>query len=107
MKKGKWEVKVEKVGSKVGIGHYYIEARTRSMGRTDIIIDYKGRQYIIEMKIWHGNEYNTRGENQLIGYLEDYNLERGYMVSFTFNKNKTPGVKEIHLKKYTIVEAVV
>ena len=39
-----------------GIGNYYIEARTRSMGRTDLIIDYLGKQYIIEMKIWHGNE---------------------------------------------------
>lgn len=90
-----------------GIGNYYIEARTRSMGRTDLIIDYMGKQYIIEMKIWHGNEYNTRGEEQLLGYLNDYQLERGYMLSFNFNKNKTPGVKEIHFKSHTLVEAVV
>lgn len=90
-----------------GTGNYYIEARTRSMGRTDLIIDYLGRQYIIEMKIWRGDEYNTRGEEQLAGYLDDYNLERGYMLSFNFNKNKTPGVKEIHLKKHTLIEAVV
>lgn len=90
-----------------GIGNYYVEARTRSMGRTDLIIDYLGKQYIIEMKIWHGNEYNTRGEEQLLGYLQDYHLERGYMLSFNFNKNKTPGVKEIHFKDHTLVEAVV
>ena len=90
-----------------GIGNYYIEARTRSMGRTDLIIDYLGKQYIIEMKIWHGNEYNTRGEEQLLGYLNDYHLERGYMLSFNFNKNKKPGVQEIHFKDHTLVEAVV
>ena len=90
-----------------GIGNYYIEARTRSMGRTDLIIDYLGKQYIIEMKIWHGNEYNTRGEEQLMGYLNDYHLERGYMLSFNFNKNKKPGVKELHFKNHTLVEAVV
>lgn len=90
-----------------GIGNYYIEARTRSMGRTDLIIDYMGKQYVIEMKIWHGNEYNTRGEEQLLGYLNDYQLKRGYMLSFNFNKNKTPGVKEIHFKDHTLVEAVV
>ena len=90
-----------------GIGNYYIEARTRSMGRTDLIIDYMGKQYVIEMKIWHGNEYNTRGEEQLLGYLNDYQLERGYMLSFNFNKNKTPGVKEIHFKNHTLIEAVV
>ena len=90
-----------------GIGNYYIEARTRSMGRTDLIIDYLGKQYIIEMKIWHGNEYNTRGEEQLLGYLNDYHLERGYMLSFNFNKNKKPGVQEIHFKDHTLIEAVV
>lgn len=59
-----------------GTGNYYIESRTRSMGRTDLIIDYRGVQYVIEMKIWHGNEYNTRGEQQLIGYLKDYGLKK-------------------------------
>lgn len=90
-----------------GIGNYYIEARTRSMGRTDLIIDYLEKQYIIEMKIWRGNEYNTRGEEQLMRYLEDYHLNRGYMLSFNFNKHKKTGVQELHLKNYTLVEAVV
>ena len=90
-----------------GTGNYYIESRTRSMGRTDLIIDYLGVQYIIEMKIWHGEEYNSRGEKQLIGYLEDYGLMEGYMLSFNFNKKKTVGVRELHFKEYTITEAVV
>ena len=42
--------------------NYYIEARTRNQRRTDLIIDYLGKQFIIEMKIWHGQEYNSRGE---------------------------------------------
>lgn len=90
-----------------GSGNYYIESRTRSMGRTDLIIDYLGIQYVVEMKIWHGQEYNTRGEKQLIGYLKDYGLKKGYMLSFNFNKSKTLGVQELHFKEYTIVEAVV
>ena len=90
-----------------GTGNYYIESRTRSMGRTDLIIDYMGKQYIIEMKIWHGEEYNKRGEAQLIGYLNDYHQKTGYMLSFNFNKNKQPGVKELHFKDHSIIEAVV
>lgn len=90
-----------------GSGNYYIEARTRSMGRTDLIIDFQGKQYIVEMKIWHGEEYNARGEEQLLGYLKDYNLKKGYMLSFNFNKKKEIGVKELHFKDATIVEAVV
>lgn len=90
-----------------GSGNYYIEAQTRSMGRTDLIIDYHGHQYIIEMKIWHGEEYNSRGEEQLLGYLKDYHVKTGYMLSFNFNKNKEVGVKELFFKDATIIEAVV
>lgn len=90
-----------------GTGNYYIEARTRSMGRTDLILDYRGTRYVVEMKIWHGEEYNKRGEEQLLGYLEDYRLDCGYLLSFNFNKNKMPGVREIYLQNKTLVEAVV
>lgn len=90
-----------------GVGNYYIEARTRDMRRTDVIVDYRGRQYVIEMKLWRGEEYNKRGENQLSGYLDDYHLTKGYMLSFNFNKNKTTGIKTITIGNKTIVEAVV
>lgn len=90
-----------------GTGNYYIEAQTRSMGRTDVIVDYHGEQYIIEMKVWRGNEYNMRGEKQLVAYLEDYHKEKGYMVSFNFNKNKKVGVREIVIGGKILIEAVV
>ena len=90
-----------------GIGNYYIESRTRGMRRTDVIIDYRGEQYIVEMKIWHGNEYHRRGEKQLVDYLDDYHKNVGYMVSFNFNKNKNVGVKEIVVGDKILIEAVV
>ena len=90
-----------------GVGNYYIEAQTRNQRRTDIIIDYHGNQYIIEMKIWRGEEYNQRGEEQLTEYLEYYRLDKGYLLSFNFNKNKTTGLKEINHKGKKIIEAVV
>lgn len=90
-----------------GTGNYYIEARTRELRRTDVIVDYRGEQYIIEMKIWHGDEYNKRGEQQLAGYLEDYHKDKGYMLSFNFNKNKQIGVREIVVGDKRIIEAVV
>ena len=90
-----------------GTGNYYIEAQTRNKERTDIIIDYRGEQFIIELKIWHGNAYNTRGEEQLIDYLNHYHTDKGYMLSFSFNQNKEIGVKEIHIADKTIIEATV
>lgn len=90
-----------------GTGNYYIESRTRSMGRTDVIVDYRGERFITEMKIWRGKEYNSRGEKQMIGYLEDYHQKTGYMLSFCFNKKKDVGVKEIVIGDKKIIEAVI
>ena len=89
-----------------GTGNYYVEARTRSLGRTDIIVDYRGEQMIIETKIWRGNEYNSRGERQLEGYLDDYGLRTGYMLSFCFNRKKQVGVREVKVGDKEIIEAV-
>lgn len=90
-----------------GAGNYYVEAQTRNLRRTDVIVDYHGEQYIIEMKIWHGNEYNRRGERQLAEYLEDYRKTKGYMLSFNFNKRKQIGVHEIVIGDKILIEAVV
>ena len=90
-----------------GTGNYYIESRTRDLRRTDVIVDYQGEQYIIEMKIWHSDEYNSRGEKQLVGYLDDYHQKKRYMVSFNFNKNKKISVYEIVVKDKILVEAIV
>lgn len=52
--------------------------------------------WIIEMKLWRGNAYNERGERQLMDYLDYYHLEKGYMLSFNFNKKKEIGVKKLY-----------
>ena len=90
-----------------GVGNYYVEAQTRNQERTDLIIDYLGVQYIIEMKVWRGNTYNERGESQLVSYLDHYHLKKGYMLSFNFNKKKEVGIKEVRLEDKTLIEAVV
>lgn len=108
---------IEKQGRKIfllylkpiinGTGNYYIEAQTRDARRTDIIVEYRGRQFIIELKIWRGSEYNQRGEKQLFGYLDDYGTDTGYLLSFNFNQNKTTGIREITRDGKRIVEVVV
>ncbi len=90
-----------------GVGNYYIEAQTRDARRTDVIVDYLGDQFIIELKIWHGSEYNERGEKQLSDYLDYYHKDKGYLLSFNFNKKKEIGVKELKIGEKTIIEAVV
>lgn len=90
-----------------GAGNYYIEAQTRDARRTDVIVDYLGEQFIIELKIWYGDEYNERGLQQITDYLDYYHKNKGYMLSFNFNKKKHVGVKEIQIDDKVIVEAVV
>ena len=90
-----------------GTGNYYIEAQTRDQRRTDVIVDYLGKQYIIELKIWHGDEYNTQGEKQLSEYLDYYHIDKGYLLSFNFNKNKQSGMHTIELNGRTIIEGIV
>ncbi len=62
---------------------------------------------MIELKIWHGDEYNRRGEEQLMGYLDDQHQKKGYMVSFNFNKKKQIGIHEVIVGDKILIEAVV
>ena len=90
-----------------GIGNYYTEAETRDLTRTDVIVDFLGQQYVVELKIWRGESYNERGEQQLAEYLDYYHLKRGYLVSFCFNKNKQPGLREVKVGDRIVFEAIV
>lgn len=90
-----------------GTGNYYVEAQTRDKKRTDVIVDYHGEQFIIEMRLWHGKEYHERGEAQLADYLNIYNKQTGYLLSFNFNKKKETGVFERKIAGKRIIEAIV
>ena len=90
-----------------GTGNYYIEAQTRDQRRTDVIIDYLGRQYIIELKIWRRERYNAEGEKQIGEYLDYFGLSTGDMLSFNFNKKKGTGVQQVHIGDKILYEGVV
>ena len=90
-----------------GTGNYYIEAQTRDQKRTDVIIDYLGQRYIIELKIWRGERYNADGEKQISEYLDYFGLSTGYMLSFNFNKKKETGVKQVHIGDKLLYEGIV
>ena len=84
----------EKVAKIFGI---LLETQKRDLTRTDVIVDYLGLQYIIELKTWRGERYNAEGEKQISEYLDYWNLTTGYMLSFNFNKRKEQGVKQVHI----------
>lgn len=90
-----------------GTGNYYIEAETRNSRRMDLVIDYLGEQFIVELKIWGGKAYHTKGEDQLADYLESKHLAKGYLLTYSFNKKKTPGVERKQVRGKEIVEVFV
>ena len=71
------------------------------------MIHYLGKRYVIEMKIWHGDRYNAKGEEQILDYLSAYGLDTGYLLSFSFNKNKKPGVEVVHIGDKVVYEGIV
>lgn len=89
-----------------GVGTYSIEEQTRDHRRMDIVIHYLGKRYVIELKIWHGERYNEKGEQQLKGYLDYFGLDVGYMLSFNFNKKKEFGVQMVKVGDKTLYEGM-
>ena len=71
-----------------GTGFYYVEPETRNSERMDVVVSYGGEEFIIELKIWHGSEYRKKGIRQLEEYMDSRNAEKGYLVSFSFQKDK-------------------
>ena len=90
-----------------GTGNYYIETRTRDDKRMDIVIDYLGERFVVELKIWRGAAYHEKGEIQLVDYLDSYHLDTGYMLTYNFNQKKKKGIlqRDVHGKK--LIEAIV
>jgi len=77
--------------------------------RMDLVITYNRKEYIIELKIWHGTEYEISGRDQLAEYLTTHNLSEGYLVTFSFLKNKVVQAKPEWIKHEgkKIYEAVI
>ncbi len=90
-----------------GTGSYSVEEQTRDHKRTDLVIHYLGRKYVVELKIWRGERYNAEGEEQIKGYLDRFGLSTGYLISFSFNKNKKSGVERVNIGDKVVFEGIV
>ena len=71
-----------------GTGFYYVEPENDDASRMDIIVNYHGKEYVIELKLWYGIEYEISGRDQIARYIAARNLSEGYLVTFSFLKNK-------------------
>jgi hypothetical protein len=77
-----------------GRGFYHIESQFTDLRRMDIVVDYAGDQFIIELKIWHGESEHQDAYRQLLGYMESKNAKTGYLLTFDFRKGKNKQLRE-------------
>jgi len=63
-------------------GQTFIEVPSGA-GRTDLLIVYKNRRYLIETKIFSDNTRLKKGKGQLAEYLKSEDLDEGYYVVFS------------------------
>ena len=73
----------------------------------DIVIDYLGERFVVELKIWRGEAYHEKGEQQLANYLDYYHLDKGYMLTYSFNKSKQSSLTTKTIQDKTLIEAFV
>jgi hypothetical protein len=69
-----------------GQGFYHIETQTRNVRRMDLVVDYGNEQFVVELKLWHGDKRHEDAYEQLCGYLDGKGLDTGYLLTFDFRK---------------------
>ncbi|WP_251862238.1 AAA family ATPase [Clostridium sp. Marseille-Q2269] len=71
-----------------GNGFAFKEVKGGEEKRFDIVITYNKKMYILELKIWRGEEYHKKGLMQLGEYLHQFALDEGYLLIFDLRKAK-------------------
>jgi hypothetical protein len=92
-----------------GLGFYHIESETRDQRRMDVIIDFGREQFIIELKIWHGDSKHQEAYEQLLGYMDSKRAATGYLLTFDFRKdaNKQLGAEWVEFDNRRIFDVVI
>ncbi len=71
-----------------GLGFDFKEPAVAAERRIDVVITFKNKRYVIELKRWYGQAAHKKGLKQLSDYLDTYSLKEGYLLIYDFNKNK-------------------
>ena len=71
-----------------GTGFFLPESQIADRLRPDITITYNRFKYLIELKIWNGQQYFEASVEQLCGYLIRENLDTGYLLIHDFRKEQ-------------------
>ena len=87
-------------------GFMHIEVQT-GRGRMDIIIIHNQQKYIIETKIWRGDNRYQAGKKQLVTYLRSEDVTEGYYIVFDHREEPKPRVETETIEGLTIRSYVI
>jgi hypothetical protein len=92
-----------------GRGFYHFESQLGDERRMDIAVDFGRDQFILELKIWRGAQYEEEAYNQLLGYMKTKKADEGYLLIFDFRKkaNKTPKSEWVEFDGKKIFEVII
>jgi hypothetical protein len=76
-----------------GQGFYHLESQFTDLRRMDIVVDFGRQQFIVELKVWRGEQYQSEAYQQLCEYLESKHTDEGYLLTFDFRKRGNKGNK--------------
>ena len=87
-------------------GFMHIEVQT-GRGRMDIIITHNQQKYIVETKIWRGDNRYQAGKKQLATYLKSEGVKAGYYVVFDHQEQPEPRletemIEGLEIRSYVI-----
>jgi hypothetical protein len=71
-----------------GIGFSYKEVTISEEKRLDVVILFMDEKFIVELKIWRGEEYHKEGISQLKDYMKKEHTENGYLLIADKRKDK-------------------
>ena len=70
-----------------GQGFYHLESQLTDSRRMDIVVNFAGDLFIIELKLWRGEAARDRAYEQLLGYMSKKQVDNGYLLTFDLRKN--------------------
>ena len=79
-----------------GDGYDFKEVMISKENRMDIVVTFQNQRFVIEVKIWYGEENHQKGLKQLSNYLDTYSQKEGYLLIFDFNVGKKYREEMIH-----------
>ncbi len=71
-----------------GVGFSFKEVETSEEKRLDIVVIFEDEKFIVELKIWRGEEYHLQGIERLKDYMRRENANKSYMLIMDKNRHK-------------------